>query len=583
MSHRLTFSLASLILICGLIFAVAPVQAADMSLSVVFNEVANRSTAYAQYEWIELLIKDDNPNFENWKVSAVTDLGTETTIFKLPKLDPQRYGDILLITASDPTGFADHPLAGGFNVAMSADEQPRGIDHTIRYYVADWMNELPNGEFVLMLRSDEGVVDLAGYHSSLALPNYPAPDKSNNALAVGTVRYRQHTDIIGTGTKGGNNQDKVAFREQFWTGVGYKRNAQAIDANGGTPGYPNDAVRPSVDAYGNVVISEIMYASGDSNLPQWIELKNMSETVDVDIRHWKLWVTNHSETADGGTYAGELEHEINLEGTILAGQTFLIVANSDMNVARLPSARVLDVGVGDSETLLNPHGFELYLEANTYELDHKYHLRVDVARNIDLSSGRSQTSLVPALWSWPKGYDADGNRVSVVRKPSVDGESADAWQLYNMSGQINRISTLTSYGHSSDVASPGHSPGGALPVTLSKFRPERLKGTGEIVIRWITESETNNAGFNILRSETKNGQYTKVNTRLIAGQGTTSERTVYEFSDKTAKPNIVYYYQIQDVSLEGKVQTLRTSRLKGNVTAAGKVTTTWAGLKTSDK
>ena len=92
------------------------------------------------------------------------------------------------------------------------------------------------------------------------------------------------------------------------------------------------------------------------------------------------------------------------------------------------------------------------------------------------------------------------------------------------------------------------------------------------------ESELNNAGFNILRSETRDGEFTKLNTKLIAGQGTTSERTVYSFPDTSAKPNVVYYYQIQDVSLDGKVQTLRQS-LKGNVSAAGKLTTIWGELK----
>ena len=137
----------------------------------------------------------------------------------------------------------------------------------------------------------------------------------------------------------------------------------------------------------------------------------------------------------------------------------------------------------------------------------------------------------------------------------------------------------TYYGSRDDLGTPGFRAGGPLPVSLSKFRPERLD-SGAVVIRWITESELNNAGFNILRSETRDGAFTKLNTNLIAGQGTISERTVYEYADTSAKPNVVYYYQIQDVSLDGQVQTLRTTHLRGNVTAAGKLTTIWAELKT---
>ena len=136
----------------------------------------------------------------------------------------------------------------------------------------------------------------------------------------------------------------------------------------------------------------------------------------------------------------------------------------------------------------------------------------------------------------------------------------------------------TWYGDEDDIGSPGITIGGVLPVSLSKFRPERLDD-GSIVIRWITESETNNAGFNILRSETRDGEFTKLNTQLIAGQGTTSERTTYAFPDTSAKPNVIYYYQIQDVSLDGQINTLRPTRLKGHVSAAGKLTTTWGELK----
>ena len=69
---------------------------------------------------------------------------------------------------------------------------------------------------------------------------------------------------------------------------------------------------------------------------------------------------------------------------------------------------------------------------------------------------------------------------------------------------------------------------------------------------------------------------------MIAGAGTTSEKQSYTYTDTTAQPNIVYYYQIEDVSLDGHRQTLtRAYRLKGHIGAAGKATTTWGELKSS--
>ena len=51
-------------------------------------------------------------------------------------------------------------------------------------------------------------------------------------------------------------------------------------------------------------------------------------------------------------------------------------------------------------------------------------------------------------------------------------------------------------------------------------------------------------------------------------------------TDTTAQADVVYYYQIEDVSLDGNRQTLtRGIRLKGYVGAAGKATTTWGELK----
>ena len=201
-----------------------------------------------------------------------------------------------------------------------------------------------------------------------------------------------------------------------------------------------------------------------------------------------------------------------------------------------------------------------------------------------------------AMWTLPASERGEG-RSSIIRRYDEDvprdgttpawsgadtleasGKGNAGWVFANNSSASSRG---LFYGRRTDLGTPGLRATGPLPVSLSKFRPERLD-SGAVVVRWITESELNNAGFNILRSETRDGEFTKLNTNLIAGQGTISERTVYEYADTSAKPNVVYYYQIQDVSLDGKVQTLRTNRLKGDISADGKLTTTWGELKLQD-
>ncbi len=116
-----------------------------------------------------------------------------------------------------------------------------------------------------------------------------------------------------------------------------------------------------------------------------------------------------------------------------------------------------------------------------------------------------------------------------------------------------------------------------LPVTLSHFRADHTN-TG-VVLKWATESEIDNAGFYIYRSETKNGEFKAVNPTMIQGAGTTGERNEYTWTDTTAKPNTIYYYRIEDVSHAGVREQLAIVRLRGLVSASSKLTTRWADLK----
>ncbi len=89
----------------------------------------------------------------------------------------------------------------------------------------------------------------------------------------------------------------------------------------------------------------------------------------------------------------------------------------------------------------------------------------------------------------------------------------------------------------------------SLPVELSFFNAGTYKG--QMVLKWATESETENQGFRIDRR--KNGT---IDWKLIAdhtkdpklqGQGTSTSRTDYIYYDKLARPGVKYDYRLSDI------------------------------------
>ena len=474
------------------------------------------------------------------------------------------------------------------------------------------------------------IVDVAGHHPNLKVSGdslydgpyglWPlklrGPSFSKNQLNRDQVYQRRDTGRPGV--YGENNNDKPAFVKAGYTGVGYKRHAQNTDAHGGTPGY-NDIRKNLVGdiaATGTVTISEIMFDRGRNNgLPQWIELYNSSATQAVNLHSeagWRLMIENYD---DGEMPIARISGTLNFKSsevqTILPQQTVLVAsararsagsATLNSSVVFIPTRvfTVYDDARGElgmtrsTDPILSTEAFHITL------VDGKGNVSDEVG---NLIKSRRRVA-AEAAWKWDVVRNSQPNRhpfpddarVSVLRRYNeymndrlvgrysdadiMDmGTTAAGWLSAHMPHKRGFLHVPdTWYGDGDDIGTPAITGGRPLPVSLSKFRPERLEN-GDIVIRWITESELNNAGFNILRSDTRNGQFTQINTSLIAGQGTTSERTNYEWKDTTAKPNVVYYYQIQDVSLDGEINTLRQSRLKGHLTPSGKLTTTWGDLK----
>ena len=573
-----------------------PSRATGLSPGVIFSEIANRNNNAD--EWIEFKNTSSAPqNVNGWIVSIVTQLNSDEFLFQLPNVTIPANG-VLLLTDKDPedTGSSlvkDSPLWRVVNIGA-----------------------LPNeGNFLLVLRKSNDrahlgtanhVVDVAGYFpnaaQAAALIGQSAPSAKNN-LRANKVYWRQHEDIVGTSAKGTTDAD-AAFQPIGYTGVGYERAAAQTDENGGTPGYPNDVRHGNVeDLTGDVTISEIMFATdGSSNEVQWIELYNSSKTEAVALdadNGWSLIIENYD---DPNSTNEPLSGEINFKDnggvkTILPNQTVLIVSSQGRNSDRnhFPSNRIFDVyaEVGDEfdmnskrDPFLNST-FGFYIEL----VDGK-DSTADEVGNLDLGSRRVNQ----LTWELPMGRTEDGDRTSIIRRYRQysgrtgryssegvvqDGAEREGWiPAANTDFRDFSRDNSTWYGSDTDYGTPGLRAGQALPVQLSQFRPDRTE-TGTVVIQWTTESEMDNAGFNILRSQTRTGEFKVINAQLIPGAGTTAERNTYTWTDTTAKPNVVYYYQIEDVSFDGESQALATVRLRGLISAKGKLTTQWGELKHS--
>ncbi len=660
--------------------------------SVVINELYNADDK--KNDWLEIRAIADT-NLENWTLSKVTALDTETEICRFPK-QTIRAGEVWLIVNTE-LGESTN-LAPGMQIGVERENQVRGAG-SHKYLKIDNF-EIPednDGNYLLVLRTAKGwerwksrdrmhdVVGPARFahktrnqadgkiepHSGdqyweteiwpingwTGLKAHNAGDSNNsNAYLQPDRKLAKGKAWVRNGTNNGFLKDGISG-VGYKGGLGYGRNI-GTDKALGTPGYDNGIVKGKTTDLGAdraLYISELMLTTDRGRYPQWIELYNNSD-VAIDLAAdgtdpkdgWHLIIENH----DSGTWASKdrpVYVDIKLKELFTGDsrmipprETVLIVSDKGRNskTEYFPSHRVASIWERKRSDFKMATRRDMFLNAaggfyiKIVDGDGNVSDEVGNLDGIKSDARRGVNIDMPVGFMWPTNMTAEGYRSSLIRlrhggtpgiasgargmpgTPRVavptrddDGNATDdagavipmgvRWRgagavgstgtqmltfaKYDKHAWVHAVDAKmaftqdTWYGASTDHGTPLHIGGTPLPVSLSYFRP--TLEDSEVVIRWTTESELDNAGFNIYRSESRDGEFKQVNAELIQGKGTTGERSTYKWVDTSAKPDAVYFYQIEDVSFAGERQTLATTKLKGLISAKGKLTTTWGNIK----
>jgi hypothetical protein len=109
-------------------------------------------------------------------------------------------------------------------------------------------------------------------------------------------------------------------------------------------------------------------------------------------------------------------------------------------------------------------------------------------------------------------------------------------------------SAETKYSVGGNSYTPDTHPDTSLPVQLSLFTANSTNNGVKLV--WRTETEINNVGFSIHRSEEKDGNYTRI--AFIEGAGNSGMPKDYQFTDKNVDLCKTYFYYLEDIDIFGE-------------------------------
>ena len=148
-----------------------------------------------------------------------------------------------------------------------------------------------------------------------------------------------------------------------------------------------------------------------------------------------------------------------------------------------------------------------------------------------------------------------GDSASVAAYSSIDTLAANTTSYVDSTTADTTKYTYRIYAYNNDTVSAYSNHATittALPVELTSFTANMVNG--KVMLTWATATEINNAGFSVERS-IDNKKFSEI--AFIKGHGTSTEKSIYNYTDKSALSG-KYYYRLKQVDFDGTYQYLKS-------------------------
>ncbi len=177
----------------------------------------------------------------------------------------------------------------------------------------------------------------------------------------------------------------------------------------------------------------------------------------------------------------------------------------------------------------------------------------DPAEKTDAESARdaawaSYSSTTKTAFRW---FKTVGTSFGSTQINAIDGNSFNAFSNITLTESASGTENGVTYAQFNGITSFSGGTGGygfsgapaGLPVKLIDFTATAIENS-YIRLDWSTALEINNAGFEVERS-TDGATFTKIG--WMKGNDNSTSTIAYSFDDKTAQPNIRYYYRLKQI------------------------------------